>query len=38
MLKEKPPKYTDFKQMGLFYPDSKVPFIIHGKMTLFQLS
>lgn len=30
MLKEKPPKYTDFKQM-----DSKISFIIHGKNDSF---
>lgn len=27
MLKKKPPKYTDFKQMGLFYWIPKIPFI-----------
>lgn len=31
MLKEKPPKYTDFKQM-----DSKIPFSIYEKNDSFS--
>lgn len=31
MLKEKPPKYTDFKQMGLFYRIPKSPLLFMEK-------